>query len=215
MHPAHAQFGSRQVFHVGHQVTYADGLVVVLDTINDSRCKSNVQCIWAGELAPQLKLRGGKIGAPQAISLGTQRNTKRALGGYELALLDASADAATLMVTKGTDAVPGDPAPAKGDSGVRGIVLIGPTCPVERMPPDPNCPDKPYAATFSIDTMAGAHVATVASGVDCSFAIHLRPGAYVIRLQSNAMMPRMAPHEFSVAAHTQTQLRLNLDSGMR
>jgi hypothetical protein len=212
---AHAPFGSRQVFHVGHSVTYADGLVVVLDIINDSRCKPNVQCIWAGELAPQLTVRGSKIGASQTVSLGTQRNTKRMIAGYELALLDASTDAATLMVTNGTDVASGVPAPAKGDSGVHGVVLIGPTCPVERMPPDPNCRDKPYTATFSIDTMAGVHVATVASAADGSLAIGLRPGAYVIRLQSNAVMPRMAPQEFSVAAHAQTQLRLNLDSGMR
>ncbi|HTK33346.1 MAG TPA: hypothetical protein VL335_02235, partial [Candidatus Paceibacterota bacterium] len=31
------------------------------------------------------------------------------------------------------------------DSGVHGTVMLGPTCPVMRNPPDPSCADKPYA----------------------------------------------------------------------
>lgn len=213
--PANARFGFTQVFRVGQSVTYVDGLVIVLDAINDSRCRPNVQCVWAGELAPQLTLSGGKVGAAQTVLLGTQRARERKLAGYRLALLDASGDAATLIVTRRTAAIPADPAPVKGGSGVHGVVMIGPSCPVVRVPPDPNCGDKPYAATFFIDTAAGARVATVASGADGSFSIRLRPGAYVIRLQSSAMLPRMEPQAFTVTAHARTRLRLSLDSGMR
>lgn len=31
------------------------------------------------------------------------------------------------------------------NSGVRGAVVLGPTCPAERIPPDPTCAPKPYA----------------------------------------------------------------------
>ena len=103
----------------------------------------------------------------------------------------------------------------RGDSGAHGVVTMGPTCPVERMPPDPKCADRPQVATFSITTSAGAHSATVTSATDGSFSIGLPTGAYVISLQTTAAMPSMAPQTFTVAAHTYTQLRLSLDSGIR
>src|SRR5207253_9569337 len=34
--------------------------------------------------------------------------------------------------------------------GIRGTVLLGPICPVERIPPDPQCADKPYAASLVV-----------------------------------------------------------------
>ncbi|HSD12348.1 MAG TPA: Gmad2 immunoglobulin-like domain-containing protein, partial [Patescibacteria group bacterium] len=42
-----------------------------------------------------------------------------------------------------------------GSTGVRGTVTIGPTCPVERIPPEPGCAPKPYATTLRIATAAG------------------------------------------------------------
>src|SRR5437764_398930 len=35
-------------------------------------------------------------------------------------------------------------------SGVNGQVLLGPTCPVERIPPDPQCAPKPYSTLVTI-----------------------------------------------------------------
>lgn len=101
------------------------------------------------------------------------------------------------------------------ESGVRGTAVIGPSCPVQRMPPDPRCADRPYAATFAIQTPSGGRVAIVSSGVDGAFSARLPPGNYVIRLQSAAVMPSMAPQTFSVRENSYTALRLSLDSGMR
>lgn len=110
----------------------------------------------------------------------------------------------------------GDESPGRGDeSGVRGSAVIGPSCPVQRMPPDPRCADRPYAATFAIQTPSGVRVATVSSGADGSFSARLPPGSYVIRLQSAAVMPSMPPQTFSVRANSYTAVRLSLDSGMR
>ena len=36
------------------------------------------------------------------------------------------------------------------NSGIRGTVMAGPTCPVERDPPDPNCADKPLSVLVSV-----------------------------------------------------------------
>src|SRR3989338_9714702 len=36
------------------------------------------------------------------------------------------------------------------ESGVKGTISLGPTCPVMRDPPDPACADKPYATAVTI-----------------------------------------------------------------
>ena len=93
-------FGSTNTLVAGHSVTFTDGLTVVLDKVNDSRCPPIVSCVWSGELAPQLTLHGGGVGAPQTIKLGTVANKKLADAGYEFALIKATTDSATFTVTK-------------------------------------------------------------------------------------------------------------------
>lgn len=100
-------------------------------------------------------------------------------------------------------------------SGVRGTVTIGPTCPVERIPPDPQCADKPYATTFVITSTSGMSAGTVTSGADGTYKLGLAPGNYVIALQKSGVMPSMAPQSFTVSANTYTTLNLSLDSGIR
>lgn len=96
-----APFGSTQVFRVGQSVTFTDGLTIVLNRINDSRCPAGTQCIWAGELAPELTLHGGDLGPTgQALTLSTLRAKEHGVAGYHVALIDASQDSATLVVTK-------------------------------------------------------------------------------------------------------------------
>ncbi len=103
-------FGSTNVMKPGSSITFMDGLTVVLDRIDDSRCHRGVSCVWAGELAPQLTVHGGDVGAPQKLPLGTNlHNTKHALAGYGFALIDASIGSATIVVTKATAVRTGKP----------------------------------------------------------------------------------------------------------
>ena len=37
-------------------------------------------------------------------------------------------------------------------SGIEGSITIGPTCPVQRIPPDLNCADRPFQATVIVKT---------------------------------------------------------------
>jgi hypothetical protein len=160
--PATAAFGST-ILRAGKSVTFMDGLTIELKDINDSRCQPKVQCIWAGELAVNLVAHGGDLGSQaQSFSLGALTAKHRVVASYDFVLADASPTTATVIVTK-----PGVASNAAGiKSGIHGVVTMGPSCPVERMPPDPNCADRPLAATFSIDTPAGTHVAEVSSGAD-------------------------------------------------
>jgi hypothetical protein len=92
---------------------------------------------------------------------------------------------------------------------------MGPSCPVERTQPDPNCADRPQAATFSIDTPTGTHVANVGSNAEGEFTMLLPAGTYVISLRETAAMPSMAAQTFEVLGNKNTELSLKLDSGIR
>ncbi len=107
--------------------------------------------------------------------------------------------------------------PGKVDTGVEGIVTIGPTCPVMRIPPDPQCADKPYPTTLIIASTiigknGGVLVKTDSKGY---FSKELEPGTYTIKAESNSQLPRLAPVTFTVLAHKLVSLNLQFDSGIR
>jgi hypothetical protein len=319
------EFGVAQAYAVGETRVFEDGLAVTLVRIDDSRCQPNVQCIWAGELAPAWQLRGGELGdAARAVSLGTERNHAAQVGAYALTLGEVvvatgAPDTATLTITRGGGGTPAadtiridtptpgqtvasplavrgsargawffeasfpvtlldgrgevlarGPAQAQGDwmtadwvpfaanlafpppttatgtlvvenanpsgdpanaqsrrmevrftsasgagTGVRGNAHVGPTCPVERMPPDPACADRPYAGTLVVESVGGTRIGAVTTDAAGNFALALPPGSYQLRLDGNAAYPRLAPQPFTVRADGWTTLDVALDSGIR
>jgi hypothetical protein len=101
------------------------------------------------------------------------------------------------------------------DSGARGVVTIGPTCPVER-PGDPSCADRPYAAALKV-VRARDHslVKKFSSHSDGRFVVHLRRGRYAIEKAGSGRLPSLAPVSFSVARHRFTRIAVRFDSGIR
>lgn len=95
------EFGKAVTLKVGESVTYADGLVVKLEAINDSRCPQGVQCIWAGELASVLILSGGELASQTEIRLGTLRAPAAEVAPYGLTLVGATTTTVELVVKKG------------------------------------------------------------------------------------------------------------------
>jgi hypothetical protein len=97
---ASASFGKAVALATGKSISYGDGLNVMLKEISDSRCKPNVQCIWAGELSAKLEVNGGAISTNKEIILGTARNRTESTSGYTFTLNSATIDSATITVTK-------------------------------------------------------------------------------------------------------------------
>jgi hypothetical protein len=99
------------------------------------------------------------------------------------------------------------------DSGIRGKVLYGPTCPVER--PGERC-ERPYDATLRI-RLRRTHkvVETVRSGDDGRFKVRLRPGRYVVEPVLRRRYPYAAPVPATVRAHRFTRVTVSFDSGIR
>jgi hypothetical protein len=100
-----------------------------------------------------------------------------------------------------------------------GTALAGPTCPVERDPPDPDCAERPVAGAELrvVAIEGGAEVATVTTGADGAFSVELPPGRYRVVAQPVAgLMAAPAPVEVTlVAGQSPGPIVLAYDTGIR
>ena len=81
--------------------------------------------------------------------------------------------------------------PAAGaSSGIRGRVIASPICPVERIPPDPQCAPRGLAAIVRIYRLSDQHtVARLRNRDDGRFRVRLRPGRYGVSARTAAGGP--------------------------
>ncbi|MDP3953768.1 MAG: hypothetical protein Q8P99_03035 [bacterium] len=105
------------------------------------------------------------------------------------------------------------------NSGVRGVVTLGPTCPVERIPPDPNCADKPYKTTikiFHVNNLNSAFL-SVDSDEDGVFFASLPPGEYILDAGegNNSGPPTCGRSQVTVAPDSFTPITISCDTGIR
>jgi hypothetical protein len=100
------------------------------------------------------------------------------------------------------------------DSGIEGLVTIGPMCPVE-IEGQP-CPDQPYEAPIVVEDAGGDEVARVTSDADGRFRVTLEPGAYTLVPQSpESRLPYAGEQSTEVVAGEYTQVTIAYDSGIR
>ena len=105
---------------------------------------------------------------------------------------------------------------APTDSGIEGVVLLGPGCPGPIRLGSP-CPDRPYPTTLEVFDDQGHHVADVPTHQDGTFRIMLPPGTYVVRARGREFRgpPRSTEQTATVAPGLFTTVPFRLDSGMR
>ena len=101
------------------------------------------------------------------------------------------------------------------DSGVTGIVRVGPMCPVVQEGVD--CPDSPLEADLEVRDAAGTVIARGRSGADGSYRIALPAGMYVLHplSPSEAGLPFASPIPFEVQEGAWVELDVQYDSGIR
>jgi hypothetical protein len=110
----------------------------------------------------------------------------------------------------------GDPLPAP--SGVRGVVVAGPTCPVVTDPPDPSCTDRPVeGAVILVLARDGSQVARATSAADGTFTVALAPGAYRLVPQPvDGLMGTAQEQDLGVAADgPMAEVTIAYDTGIR
>ena len=100
-------------------------------------------------------------------------------------------------------------------SGIQGTVWIGPTCPVQRDPPDPDCADRRHETTLELTTADGVFVRRFASDGNGTYRIDVAPGNYAIRSPPEQTLPSCAAGPVTVVAGDYPTLDVPCDSGIR
>jgi len=129
-------------------------------------------------------------------------------------------DGTVSVVSESGPAVPAEAWPSPigaGRTGVGGIALAGPVCPVERIPPDPACAARPVTgATVVIRDASGAEIARTVTAADGSFLVELRAGEYVVEPQpAEGLLGTAAPQNVTVADGAVAAVQLDYDTGIR
>ena len=138
-----------------------------------------------------------------SLKLPVARRRLRAMNVLVLAL-------GLLVAACGTPATP-------GPTGVVNLTLTaGPVCPVEQVPPDPNCAPRPVAgAEVIVLTADGREVGRPRSDAAGKIRLTLPQGRYIIRPVQTNTFP-IAPEEVTVdVGSTPLDVRLGYDTGIR
>jgi hypothetical protein len=100
-------------------------------------------------------------------------------------------------------------------SGIEGIVTLGPACPGPQSNVLP-CPDKPYQATLVFLDSQGREQARVTSGTDGRYRVTLAPGRYtVVPLNPSSGLPHASSVDATVSSGAYTTVNITYDSGIR
>ncbi len=202
-------FDTKLSFIPKQTLTFSDGLKVTLTTINDSRCKPDVQCIWAGELAPEFSVEGGKLGTSvSTLNLGTVRSTTTTKGAYVFTLIEATETSVILNVTVKQ--------PAVTTGGVTGTVTIGPICPVVRI--DEPCVVPPEVYTSRSIIVYGPtediQISQTKLTADGTFKLSLTPGTYWLQIEPAGIGPG-EKKPVTIVANKTSKVDFDIDTGIR
>ena len=106
--------------------------------------------------------------------------------------------------------------PSSGPSGIRGTVLLGPTCPG---PADPEATGEPcttpYATELAILGGDGKLLTRVTTAADGTFQVDLPPGDYTIAPKNGDPYPTAPSQSVTVQADHYVTVQVNYDSGIR
>ena len=103
-------------------------------------------------------------------------------------------------------------------SGIQGVVLLGPICPVERIPPDPACAPRAYETTLMVTSLDGAYVIKeFRSDREGKFRFAMSPGDYAIRsaVAGNVLPYCSSNDTIHVKAGAYTETTVACDTGIR
>ncbi|PIR89316.1 MAG: hypothetical protein COU07_00240 [Candidatus Harrisonbacteria bacterium CG10_big_fil_rev_8_21_14_0_10_40_38] len=103
-------------------------------------------------------------------------------------------------------------------SGAMGKVLLGPTCPVEKDPPDPNCADKGYATTIQViekNSPKSSLFSSVETDKEGNYKVFLPPGEYELQALGGKTFPRCEWEDITIEPDTMIKIDLTCDTGIR
>lgn len=99
---------------------------------------------------------------------------------------------------------------------IHGQVILGPICPVERIPPDPACAPKPYVTRIDIRYLVSdAPYKSLVTDSSGGFTLSLEPGAYVLSTKGGSTYPRCNEVPVNVVTGKTQNVTVNCDTGIR
>jgi hypothetical protein len=128
-----------------------------------------------------------------------------------------SSPATVVLLTVGLLVAACGTAATPGPTGVLNVTLTaGPVCPVERVPPDPDCAPRPVAdAEVLVLTADGREVGRPKSDAAGKIRLTLPQGRYILRPVQKNTFP-IAPEEVTVdVGSTPVDVELGYDTGIR
>ncbi len=106
-----------------------------------------------------------------------------------------------------------------GNGTVLGHVVLGPICPVEKIPPDPACAPRPYKTSIDVwNLKTGSSYQRVATNSSGSFKLSLKAGIYGLNVAppvNGSPYPRCTQVNVSVVAKKTQSVTINCDTGIR
>lgn len=108
--------------------------------------------------------------------------------------------------------------PPTSKSGVKGVITLEPTCPVERIPLDPTCAPKGYKTTVQVISVASPNSApftTTATNASGEYYVLLPPGKYALQPVGGNTLPRCETKEVTVVNNIIHEVNLICDTGIR
>jgi hypothetical protein len=99
-------------------------------------------------------------------------------------------------------------------TGIRGVVKLGPTCPVESLTSP--CPDQPFQGEVRATASDGS-TTTVSTDAQGGFTMNLRAGTYVVVAvpPSGSGPPTPVSQTAQVRTGSYTRITLQVDTGIR
>lgn len=203
------------------------GLVIKMLRIkDDSRCPINARCVWAGKVSADVELKSREITGVTTLDSG---NSPHLFENYLIKLIDVKPGKvagqeitqAEYSATFYVDSAEGGGIKKIEDdvisesAGIKGFVVIGPICPVQRAGDD-SCNDKPVKTNIVIKDKKKDVIKSFETLEDGSFLVDLSPGNYVIYADSgNNTLGGSKPEYVTVEDGKFSEVTIRIDTGIR
>lgn len=201
---------------VGEKGKVGDVSIILNAVTQDSRCPADVQCIWAGAVSLNVTLSDTLHSETVDIS---SAETPRIFGENEISIVSIvppSRSKKEILKSEYKITFHVEKITTKNEATVKGTITLSPTCPVERIPPDPNCAPKPYQTAIQVFLADGTElVKTLQSQSDGSFSLVIPFGNYTIFAGAGKMLPSCAPITLSVKTANPSPINIICDTGIR
>ncbi len=119
--------------------------------------------------------------------------------------------------TNTTSSTSSTPAPTPGNGVINGTISLSPTCPVERIPPDPACAPRAYQTLIAVskNIETPTPLMTIQSSASGTFSVSLPAGEYLFYAPASSAYPRCNEQLVAIAAGDAKNVAISCDTGIR